>query len=181
MGHNAAVQAYKFLNRDGTALLTGFRWRLGEWVEASGPLAWCENGIHACRADDLPHWLGPELWRAELDGEMLAADDGLVARRGRLLERIDAWSGGVAQAFADDCAGRASELAAHAPSTAGRAADAVRRAAGGWVAMTAYITAAVAGEATSGARAGSGYQRGFLDERTRQASWLRDRLVLVDG
>ena len=36
------MRAYKFLRRDGTNLLTGFRWPVGEWVEADGPLAWCD-------------------------------------------------------------------------------------------------------------------------------------------
>ena len=102
-------------------------------MEAKGPLGWCENGIHACRIDDLPHWLGPELWVMELGGERVAAADSVVARRARLLDRIDAWSGGVAREFADSCAQRATALATRAPSAAGRAADAVADAASGWV------------------------------------------------
>jgi hypothetical protein len=162
-------------------LLTGFQWQAGEWVEADGPLGYCENGIHACRLDDLPHWLGPELWLIELAGETLAAVDSLVARRGRLLERLEAWSGGVAQEFADSCARRAMALAAEAPSAAERAGDAVANAANGSVAAAAYIAAAVAGEAGSGARAGPLYEGHFLSERSRQTLWIQDRLALGDG
>jgi hypothetical protein len=47
LGHDSTMHAYKFLRYDGTTLLTGFRWPAQEWVEAEGPLGWCENGIHA--------------------------------------------------------------------------------------------------------------------------------------
>jgi hypothetical protein len=170
--------AYKFLRPDRTTQLTGFRWPSEEWVEAEGPLGWCENGIHACRLDDLPHWLGPELWVMELAGETLAAADSIVARRARLVDRIDAWSGGVAREFADNCAQRASALAARAPSAAGRAADAVADAASGWVAGAAYVAAAVAAEVACGTRTGALYQHHFLAERSHQARWLQDRLAL---
>jgi hypothetical protein len=174
------MRAYKFLSRDGTAFLTGFRWPTGEWVEAQGPLGYCDNGIHACRVSDLPHWLGQELWLMELAGDILAAADSLVSRRGRLLERIDAWSGGVAQEFADSCAQRAMSLAAEALSTAERAGDAAANAANGAVAASAYITATVAGEAGSSARSGPLYVDHFLLERTRQALWIQDRLALSE-
>jgi hypothetical protein len=175
------MRAYKFLRRDGTNLLTRFRWPIGEWVEADGPLAWCTNGIHACRVIDLPHWLGQELWLMELDGEILTAPDAIVGRRARLVERIGAWSGGVAQEFADSCARRATALAASAPTVTERASDAAADAAIGWVSGAAYVTAVVAGEVASGRRQGSLYQHHFLAERARQAWWLRDRLVLRDG
>jgi hypothetical protein len=175
------MRAYKFLSRDGTALLTGFRWPAGEWVEAEGPLGYCHNGIHACRLGDLAHWLGPELWLMELAGETMVAADSLVARRGRLLERFESWSGGVAQEFADGCGRQAMSLAADAPSTAERAGDSVASAANGSVAGAAYIAAVVAGEAGSGARAGPLYEGYFLSERTRQALWIQERLGLGDG
>ena len=173
--------AYKFLRQDGTNLLTGFRWPVGEWVEVDGPLAWCANGIHACRVEDLPHWLGQELWLMELNGETIATPDAIVGRRARLVERIGAWSGGVAQELADSCARRATALATRAPSAAGRASDAAADAAIGWVSGAAYVTAAVAGEVASSKRAGPLYQHHFLAERTRQAWWLHDRLGLRVG
>jgi hypothetical protein len=179
--HYEGVHAYKFLRHDRTTVLTGFRWPGGEWVEVNGPLAWCGNGIHACRVRDLPHWLGQELWLMELDGETLAMPDAIVARRGRLVEHISAWSGGVAQNFADNCARHATALANSAPSTAGRARDAAADAAVGWVSGAAYVTAAVAGEVASGRRAGPLYQHHFLAERKRQAGWIGDRLALRDG
>ncbi|MBV8295360.1 MAG: hypothetical protein JO085_00865 [Acidimicrobiia bacterium] len=175
------MRAYKFLRRDGTALLTGFRWPVNAWVEADGPIAWCHNGIHACRIEDLPHWIGQELWAIELDGETLFGPDAVVARRGQLLARIDAWSGGVAQEFGESCARRANALASGAPSAAERAGDAAAAAASGAVAGCAYVTAAVAGEVASGRRSGPLYQHYFLAERMRQSWWLQDRLDLQEG
>jgi len=84
--HNPEVRAFKFLKGDRTSLLIGFRWPAGEWVNVDGPLGYCANGFHACRLDDLAHWLGPELWLIELAGETLTAADSLVARRACLLE-----------------------------------------------------------------------------------------------
>jgi hypothetical protein len=177
---DAHVRAYKFLRRDGTTLFTRFAWPVGEWVETEGVLVWCDNGIHACRIEHLPHWLGQELWLMELHGEIVSVHDAVVARRARLVERVSAWSGGVAQEFGDHCARRARELAGTAPAADGRASDAAADAAIGWVSAAAYIAAAVAGEVASGDRTGSVYQKGFLDERARQARWLRDRLELSD-
>jgi len=178
--HDADVRAYKFLGYDGTTLFTRFQWPLGEWVEAEGALAWCDNGIHACRIEHLPHWLGQELWLMELAGETVAAPDAVVARRGRLVERITAWSGGLAREFGDYCAGRARELAEATPAVEGRAGDRAADAAFGSVSAAAYIAAVVAGEVGSGSRSGSMYQECFLRERARQAMWLEDRLALSD-
>jgi hypothetical protein len=179
-GDDSYVRAYKFLRYDGTTLFTRFRWPVGEWVEAEGALEWCGNGIHVCRVEHLPHWLGQELWVVEVDGENVTAHDAVVARRARLVERISAWSGGVAQEFGDHCAGRARELATTTSGAGGRASDAAADAAVGWVSGAAYIAAAVAGESESGSRWGSAYQEGFLRERACQAMWLRDRLALSD-
>ena len=117
----------------------------------------------------------------ELAGETLASDDSLVARRARLIGRIEDWSGGVAQEFAHSCAQRAVSLAAEIPSVSERAGDAVLQAENGSAAASAYIAAAVAGEAAGGTRAGPVYQRGFLSERNRQARWIQNRLVLMDS
>ena len=87
----------------------------------------------------------------------------------------------MAQEFADSCAERAMSLAAEAPPTAERAGDAVANAANGSVAGAAYIAAAVAGEAGSGARTGPRYEDHFLSERARQGLWIRDRLALSDS
>src|SRR6266540_7165136 len=57
--------AYKFLDEEGVAPFTGFRWPVGDWVEVDR-VDPCSGGIHACRVRDLPIWMAPELWEIEL-------------------------------------------------------------------------------------------------------------------
>jgi hypothetical protein len=115
--------AYKFLCDGGVGLFSGFAWprpsdgRPGSWVDANGAIEPGGNGIHACRPADLPQWIDDELWRIELAGEMLEHDRGLVSRRGRLVERVEAWTPATAAALALDCALRARETAASALSS----------------------------------------------------------------
>jgi hypothetical protein len=99
--------AYKFLARGARAPITGRAWprpdatQPGAWLEADGPVSLCREGVHVCRAGELAYWLHEELWRIEIDGEQIPGPDCVVAARGRLLERIDAWSEhGGAQRFA---------------------------------------------------------------------------------
>jgi hypothetical protein len=69
------VLAYKFTRPGGQGAFTGFRWPLpqagepGAWVRAHTTDV-CVAGIHALRAEQLPHWLGPELWVIELAGDV---------------------------------------------------------------------------------------------------------------
>jgi hypothetical protein len=172
------VRAYKFLTADRRSPITGFRWPESGWVEAAGRLEACRNGVHACRVEDLPHWIGDELWAVEIAGEVQPAPDGVVARRGRLVERVQEWADGAAREFADDCARRAEILAGETATVADRASDATANAARGWVSASAYIAAVVAGQAGSGRLAGPVYEQHFLAERARQAAWLRERLRL---
>lgn len=103
--------AYKFLAAGAVAPFTGFRWPVpgphgaGAWVEA--PDERLEHGIHACRVRDLAFWLDAELWRAELAEPIVEGQRQIVARRGRLLERITLWNGQMARSFAEACAWRA--------------------------------------------------------------------------
>src|ERR687897_238023 len=78
--------AYKFLDAGGVAPFTGFRWPVGEWVEAHC-VERCHEGIHACRVRDLPMWMGRELWEIELEGEVIEQERKVVARPGRLARR----------------------------------------------------------------------------------------------
>jgi hypothetical protein len=103
------VIAAKFLGRGGVGLFSGFGWPLpvagepGAWVEVEGPLEPGRNGIHACRPQDLTDWIDDELWAVELDGELEEREATVVARRGRLLRRVEAWTPDAARAFAEAC------------------------------------------------------------------------------
>ena len=167
--------AYKFTRPGARSPFTGFAWPERDWVEADGEPALCSNGIHACRPEALPRWLDEELWRIEMDEVTEEHDGVLLARRGRLLERIDAWDAEASRELARSCAAWAATLAGEHPDPLLRAmADDIARIADGpdpsATALSMYCTAHAYDIAVSG---------GYAAERRRQAEWLRDRLGLA--
>ena len=110
--------AYKFLGRGAVGLLSGFRWPVpanggpGPWVSVSGPLLESLNGVHACRVRDLPHWIDDELWAVELGGAAVELETMVVARRGRLVARVAAWTPETALELAETCVWRCRDQAA---------------------------------------------------------------------
>jgi hypothetical protein len=160
------VLAYKFLGSGSVGRFSGARWESGAWMEATGPLAACANGFHACRAESLPAWIDDELWSVELDGELQEPGRGvLVAGRARLVEEITGWREGAAREFALACAERAQQ---YGGVYAEDAASFARRE--GAVAVTAYVAAKAAEPA--------GGDDGYFAERAWQVAWLRERLGL---
>ncbi len=115
------MRAYKVLN-NGRSEFTGLAWPLpgereaGQWVRASGPIGLCVNGIHASTVDQLPQWLGAEIWEIELSGQILRTEPALVAEQGRLIVRVEGWDEGARISFSHDCAGRARAIAARYPA-----------------------------------------------------------------
>ena len=98
---------YKVTGPDGTAHHGGNgKWTKNRWRSVKGEIIPCENGLHLCRRQDLLTWLGPVIWRAEYEGELVEADDKVVARRARVVERLDNWNERTARLFAADCAER---------------------------------------------------------------------------
>lgn len=177
------TRLYKFLAKDAVGPFSGFGWPTpagrepGCWVEAHGALEACVNGIHACTTSHLPYWIDDELWAVEVDGETLGLRDVVLARRGRLLERVEAWDVEARHAFADACVERAKAHTAAAPENeraaayANDAAEVAREAPDvKAVAFTAYAAVQAAGTVTAG---------GVSSERAWQAAWLADRLGLA--
>jgi hypothetical protein len=167
------VKAYKFLRPGAVGPFSGFQWPVEAWVEADEATL-CANGVHACRVEHLPYWIGAELWEVELDGAREEYRK-LVAARGRLIRRVEAWDDGARAGFAHACAARVRERADEAtPERAAQlaeyAADAAANAARGEVAVLGYI-AARAAEVDAGAE-------GYAAEREAQAGWLASRLRL---
>jgi hypothetical protein len=163
------VIAYKFLRDDGTGVFTRFAWPQpdsgpGEWVQA--PILTCHSGIHACRVSDLPLWLGRALYEIELADRIVEERTKVVASRGRLVRRIDAWDDDTRAAYSRACAGRAHEYAAGMPDWE----LAVEPAAAGGPASIGFIAARIA-EARDGIDA-------YRAERARQVAWLAERLGL---
>lgn len=166
--------AYKFLASGTLGPFTGARWEPGEWVEVEGPLEPCANGIHACTGDHLAYWLGEELWTVEVDGEVVDEGTVLVARRGRLVDRVAGWPASSLP-FARDCAARAEELAREMPGDdrlAQLAEEAAYCAERGealpWAILAGYVAAVAADLREAG---------GFEAERARQSSVLAELLT----
>ena len=165
----AGVTAYKFLDDGAVGPFTGFRWPVGEWVEA-GAVDPCLTGIHACQVRDLPVWLGRELWEIELSGEVIEQQRKVVAVRGRLIRRIDAWNEQVAHDFGRFCAQRTRERVGFLPVLSGFVADVDMFVAQHRIPIAAFA-AARAAEHRDGPDA-------YEQERLAQAGWLADRLGL---
>ncbi len=109
---------YKVLNSEGYSCIGGsFKWSLptknddgswtpGEWApEIEGPLVECRNGYHLATIGQLPQWLGPRIFVAEVDGEIVESSnkEKWVARKVRLVSET-AWDERTARLFACDCA-----------------------------------------------------------------------------
>jgi hypothetical protein len=121
------VIAYKFLRSVRTGRFSAFQWpEPGRWVHASGDIAQCRVGIHACRTQDLPWWLADELWEIELEGPVRSEEHKLIAQRGCLQGRIEEWTPSCAQEYADACAWRARDRAVEALTRAGHERAAAR-------------------------------------------------------
>jgi hypothetical protein len=165
--------AYKFLRPDATSPFTRFRWPLpdggpGPWIEAR--VDPCRSGIHACRPEDLPLWLGRVLYEIELGGEILAEPTKLVASRARLLRRIDAWDDELRDTYTRMCADRAHELALGTSPPLPDWDAVIEPSTAEGPALLGFVAARIAEE--------RGGPTAYRDERRRQACWLTERLSL---
>ena len=79
------------------------KWVPGRWRAVRGPLVACKHGLHLCRTQDLVRWLGPEIWRAEAEGDRIDETDKIVVRRARITTRVE-WNERTARLFAAACA-----------------------------------------------------------------------------
>ncbi len=83
----------------------------GEWMpRIEGELALWNNAYPLCRGTgQLLEYLGPDIYIAEVDGEVIAGENAIHARRVRLVAKT-AWDERAARLFAIDCAARAANL-----------------------------------------------------------------------
>ncbi|HEX4718912.1 MAG TPA: hypothetical protein VH300_10310 [Thermoleophilaceae bacterium] len=165
------MNAYKFLKPDGTGVFSAFPWPL----PAAAPGAWvssdpdpCRSGIHACRPQHLPLWIGRSLYEIELDGEIRDDPTKVIASQGRLVRRIEAWDERAHDDYTRMCADRAHELTrAHGLDSW----DAVIEPSipeGG--ALLGFVAARIADEVDG--------EAGYYRERASQTDWLVRRLQL---
>lgn len=146
------MKAYKFLRPGRVAHFSEFEWPEDEWVEADGPLETCRSGIHACRPHHLAYWLADELelWEVWLDGEVVETALKVVARRGRLVARVDAWNESVREEFRVECVHRTARYAVaelREMGVSAAAAELERALTLDELSVTAREAAAAAGEA----------------------------------
>jgi hypothetical protein len=166
------MRALKFLREGRVAPYTGFHWPLDEWVEAESADP-CRDGVHALRAQDLPYWLGRELWEIELGGDVVEQERKVVASRGRLVGRVEGWTPALLDDFVDDLRRRTKLRVGFIANVGGYVGDIERfRSQGryGFAAFAAARAAEVSGSAAD-------YDR----ERRQQAQWLAGRLGLESG
>jgi hypothetical protein len=175
--------AYKFLSRGAVGPFSGFRWptpeggAAGAWVEAAPA-----DGVHACRPSDLPYWIDEELWIAELSGDVRVTHHQVVASRGRLLARVEAWDE-LARAFAIDCSATLRARVESALALGGTAAELAALLGGYSSDAEAFAesgnTAAAAFAAARASAVLAGDPGGFTAERKRQAAWIEHALALA--
>lgn len=171
--------AFKFLGSGAVAPISRRPWPRptgdgpGAWLEAVGPLAPCTTGVHACRAEDLAHWLYDELWIVELDGDWIVGEDAVVARRGRLVRAIDGWRGELGARFAVAASEHARAIVEAAPPARREAvatylAVSSQFAAQGNPVVAAYTAAVAVARLGDPADIGAAYRR----ERAYQSALL---------
>jgi hypothetical protein len=125
---------FKFLAAGATGPFSGYRWPVpdragshpGTWVVASPPLDPCLRGLHVCREADLPFWLHEELYVVDVEGPVQEYDSFVLARRARLLRRVEGWGPEAARRLSRACAWRVRDLTAEALRQLGRRQDAGR-------------------------------------------------------
>ena len=164
--------AWKFLGQGATGPFSGFAWPRpdggpGAWVDAA--VDPCRAGIHACRVGDLPYWAGRTLYAIELDGDLVEHGTKVVAPRGRLVRRIEAWDDAFRAAYTRWCADRAHEIAR--ASGLERWREVIEPSIPEGPALLGFVAARIAEQ-------GAGVEA-YRAERARQAEWLAARLPLA--
>jgi hypothetical protein len=162
------VIAYKFLQPGRIAPFGGTTWPPeGEWMEVE-TVDPCRSGLHACRAEDLPYWLGlGELWEIELD-DVAVDERKLVARRGRLLRRITRWNEQTRKAFVEACTERVRPCFEDVPDLTPSA-----------TAVETWATPQAAGFFSARVAEVAGGPTAYEAERQAQADWLIETLGLA--
>jgi hypothetical protein len=176
------VKTYKFLQKGGRSPVSRFDWPLpsaagpGSWVEVSGALRLCRNGLHVCQATALPYWLHEELWEVETEGDFIEGPDCRVVRRARLVREIGAWSDGGAARFVNACIAHAAARAGSTPKPTVRAflEDATACADAGYFAVGAFCAATAASRLNSHQ---PGIEHAFREERGWQGAWISSELL----
>ena len=106
---------YKILHENGQSHIGSGEWSLpkddkpGAWRKVTGRLVMCQNGLHACTAEQLIDFLdyGPECYEIEYRREPKNDGSKVVGREARLVRGIEGYNEKNLRLFACDCAERA--------------------------------------------------------------------------
>ncbi len=182
-----AERLFKVLGDGGQCIYGTGSWPLpvgdepGERLVVEGKLAPCANGLHLCRAGDLIHWLGAEIYEAEtFSGERIDDDNKIVVREARLVRRIETWNESTARLFAADCAERVLPIFErerpndNRPRKAIEVARAVARGTADMAALRSAWDAADAAGTPAAARAAAAAVRDAADATWAAAAAVRD-------
>lgn len=180
------MRAWKFLAGGALGRFSEFVWpqpaagRAGAWVAAEPPVDPCRVGIHACSLEQLPAWIDDELWEIELGGAVVEETSVLVAERGRLLRRVEAWDSRTAQEFTDACAWRARGQALRALRREGLTEEAERLVAAAELEEMHVVAVGVAaGEGAAAEAAGFAADVAALARGRRPETWDLARALEV--
>lgn len=97
---------YKVLNDNLTCCHGGSgEWVMGEWMPRIEALEPCQSGYHVLKRGQLVLWLGPAIYRVDIDPEGMIEDESkCVVYTAKLGPRMKGWNEKVARMFAADCA-----------------------------------------------------------------------------
>ena len=138
-------------------------WTPGRWRRRIKDIEPCARGYHLCREQDLLWWIGPALWEAEADGDLIehgsasTGDSKIVVGRARLLRPVTTWTERTAQLFAADCAEQVLPIfeGAHPGDDRPRRAIAITRAYANGAATFEELAAAMTAASTAARAAAS--------------------------
>lgn len=166
-GADPPMRAWKFLEAGRVAPFGGHTWPV---PGPSGPGAWVRfpgREVFACRVEDLPWWVAPELWEVELEGPVRALETQVAAAAGRLVRRMSGWDPDTLRAYGAACAERARDLAVEALGRDGRAGEAEALARARSMLELSRVAQGFAGEARTRL---SSNLAGFVAESAMRAS-----------
>jgi hypothetical protein len=127
------------------------------------------RGWHACRWEDLPHYICAELWIVEVDAQIVHDSDKIACEQMMLVEQVTAWDDRMARLFAADCAEQVLpifEAKYPADDRPRRAIEAARAYADGLIPPTEVAAARNAAWDAAGAAAGDATR-----DAARAAAW----------
>lgn len=122
------MRCYAFLHDGSRSPTSGLAWprplgtAAGAWINAGPDLP--RDALRGIRAEHLARWFDDELWHVELGGLLVDRESYTSAERGRLVERVTAWTAETARSLAAEFAFHLRDHAVATFRNAGHGGDA---------------------------------------------------------